>query len=394
MSYTGRNPTFIKMNLTPLSADPPNPVEGDLQFSDGTARTKGLWQYKDGAWAQTVDVSIFELFLSSNFTFTTFFADQYAQCDATSASFSVTLPNATLNSGRKVEIKKIDSTTNTITVNTGFGQSIDGLSTYLLQNQYDAVSILSNGTNWVILNKINKVNSVQVQTFSSSGSFNVPIGKTTLQVNVSGGGGGGGAGAISAGAGGGGGGGAGIVPLFTNLNVISGETLTITIGVGGTGGSGISGSPGTGNSGATGGNTTISGSSSGLLLTIPGAGGGTGGTAGSGGGTGGGGGLGSPYGGIYTTGGNGGTNVISAVSGSANIYQATAGTGGTATAHGAGGGGGAGFGVGGNGGNGSSGAGVTGGIGAGGGGGGANSSGGPTSGAGGNGGDGFVTIYY
>lgn len=36
--------------INPRSSDPANPVEGDLYFSDGTARPSGLWQYKSGAW--------------------------------------------------------------------------------------------------------------------------------------------------------------------------------------------------------------------------------------------------------------------------------------------------------------------------------------------------------
>jgi hypothetical protein len=40
------------INLDPQSTDPSSPAEGDLQFSDGTARAKGYWQYKDGAWAE------------------------------------------------------------------------------------------------------------------------------------------------------------------------------------------------------------------------------------------------------------------------------------------------------------------------------------------------------
>lgn len=34
----------------PLSADPSSPVQGQIQFADGTARAEGLWQYKGGAW--------------------------------------------------------------------------------------------------------------------------------------------------------------------------------------------------------------------------------------------------------------------------------------------------------------------------------------------------------
>ena len=40
------------IQLDPQSADPSSPAEGDLHYADGTARAKGLWQYKDGAWAE------------------------------------------------------------------------------------------------------------------------------------------------------------------------------------------------------------------------------------------------------------------------------------------------------------------------------------------------------
>ena len=39
------------ISVEPISADPANPREGQVQFSDGTVRTKGLWQYKDSDWA-------------------------------------------------------------------------------------------------------------------------------------------------------------------------------------------------------------------------------------------------------------------------------------------------------------------------------------------------------
>jgi hypothetical protein len=40
------------INLQPLSADPSSPIEGDVFMSDGTSRGKGLWIYKDAAWAK------------------------------------------------------------------------------------------------------------------------------------------------------------------------------------------------------------------------------------------------------------------------------------------------------------------------------------------------------
>lgn len=38
--------------MTPRNTDPSNPTDGDLQFSDGTHRDEGLWQYFDGDWQQ------------------------------------------------------------------------------------------------------------------------------------------------------------------------------------------------------------------------------------------------------------------------------------------------------------------------------------------------------
>lgn len=47
---------FLKIyngiTLTPRNNDPPSPVEGDLQFSDGTVRDKGTWEFKNGDWTQ------------------------------------------------------------------------------------------------------------------------------------------------------------------------------------------------------------------------------------------------------------------------------------------------------------------------------------------------------
>lgn len=40
------------INLEPLSADPSNAKAGDIQFSDGTARAKGLHVFKDSAWSE------------------------------------------------------------------------------------------------------------------------------------------------------------------------------------------------------------------------------------------------------------------------------------------------------------------------------------------------------
>lgn len=52
MSAIGKSPSLDRVRFTPLSADPVNPAEGDLQYADGTVRPEGFWVYKDGSWAQ------------------------------------------------------------------------------------------------------------------------------------------------------------------------------------------------------------------------------------------------------------------------------------------------------------------------------------------------------
>ena len=122
-----------------------------------------------------------------------------------------------------------------------------------------------------------------VQRFTASGSFTVPLGVTTVYVSgVAGGGGGGGGGGVSgvssgtASAGGGGGGNNGQYTLRQAVTVAGGQVLTVTIGAaGGAGSAGAAG--GIGGTGGTGGNTTVTGSSPTVNVSL------TGGTGGSGG---------------------------------------------------------------------------------------------------------------
>ena len=99
----------------------------------------------------------------------------------------------------------------------------------------------------------------QTQTFTSSGTFTVPAGVTTVQVEAWGGGGAGGG--VASGifpptrAGGGGGGGA--YAKNSSVTVIPGSTITVTVGAGGAGVGGADGN--NGGSSSFGGLVTVSG---------------------------------------------------------------------------------------------------------------------------------------
>jgi len=71
--------------------------------------------------------------------------------DATSAAFAVNLPLASTQTGKVLNIKKIDSSVNAVTVTRAGSDTIDGATTVALSSQYQSTTIQSNGTNWFII---------------------------------------------------------------------------------------------------------------------------------------------------------------------------------------------------------------------------------------------------
>lgn len=69
--------------------------------------------------------------------------------DATGGAVTITLYAAANNTGKIVTVKKIDSGSNAVTVDGNAAETIDGAATVSLADQYDSVSLVSDGTNWV-----------------------------------------------------------------------------------------------------------------------------------------------------------------------------------------------------------------------------------------------------
>ncbi|MEH1789664.1 MAG: hypothetical protein V7L23_29940 [Nostoc sp.] len=81
---------------------------------------------------------------TANYTLTS--ADEYIE--ATTAAITITLPDAVANSKSLFNIK--NSSSGTVTIATTSSQTIDGAGTFPLPIQYQAISVISNGTNWSI----------------------------------------------------------------------------------------------------------------------------------------------------------------------------------------------------------------------------------------------------
>lgn len=84
-------------------------------------------------------------------TYTLVPTDSVILADATSGSFTLTLPTAVGAAGQQFTIKKIDTGTNTVTVATTSSQTIDGPTTRVLRTPNLLITVASDGTNWQIL---------------------------------------------------------------------------------------------------------------------------------------------------------------------------------------------------------------------------------------------------
>ena len=78
-------------------------------------------------------------------------ADNVIDCDATSGAITITLPTAVGNTGKIYTIKKNDSSTNTVTVDANAAETIDGTLTKIITTQYTSMTIISDGSNWLII---------------------------------------------------------------------------------------------------------------------------------------------------------------------------------------------------------------------------------------------------
>ena len=68
-----------------------------------------------------------------------------------SGTITLTLPTAVGNKGRSFLIKNIG--VGTITMATVAAQTIEGVSTYLLVNQFQYVQVVSDGANWLVIGR-------------------------------------------------------------------------------------------------------------------------------------------------------------------------------------------------------------------------------------------------
>ena len=71
--------------------------------------------------------------------------------DATAGATTVNLPAAASSANRIINIKKIDASANTVTVDGNGAETIDGGATAVLTVQWECITIMCDGAQWLIL---------------------------------------------------------------------------------------------------------------------------------------------------------------------------------------------------------------------------------------------------
>lgn len=130
-------------------------VSGQTVIGDGagdvgttSADVSALLAAADAAAARSALGVSYAVTASKTTTYTAVPGD-VIPCDATGGAFTVNLPAA---SGvvQSISIKKTDASINAVTIDGNGAETIDGAATRLLSTQYEAVTLWSNGTNWLV----------------------------------------------------------------------------------------------------------------------------------------------------------------------------------------------------------------------------------------------------
>lgn len=190
-------------------------TSGGIKFPDGTVQTTAGG---GGGGSATLTLE------NKTATYNVLAADN-GKVFTASNGITYNLPSAvTAGSGFNIYFKRTG--TNNITIDADGSELIDGQPVQILGSQYASAHIVSDGSNWIIINKAGTVSSCVAPdaTFSYTGSDQsivVPSGCSKMEVKAWGAGGGGGYNSKPGGAGG-----------FTHAQVpvTGGDTLIVVVG--------------------------------------------------------------------------------------------------------------------------------------------------------------------
>jgi len=123
--------------------------------SDGVLRTDSSITYTDGGDFVTLSVAVPAGFTvvpvsSTPYNVTATTGHSIYLVDATGGAITINLPTAVSNTAR-IDIKKIDSSVNAVTIDGDGGETIDGELTAVASLQYENITHISDNTNWMVI---------------------------------------------------------------------------------------------------------------------------------------------------------------------------------------------------------------------------------------------------
>lgn len=77
--------------------------------------------------------------------------DRVILVDASGGDATINLPTAVGISGKEYVVKKTDASAYTVTVAPDGAETIDGEATLVIGTQYDSYTLVSDGSNWMII---------------------------------------------------------------------------------------------------------------------------------------------------------------------------------------------------------------------------------------------------
>ncbi len=122
-------------------------LDEDNMVSDSAtqlATQQSIKAYVDSQTGATLSVA------NKTGAYTATTSDDVITCDSSGGTFTITLYAASTNSGRKLVIKKTDSSYNIVTIDGNASETVDGATTTTLATQYESVTLICDGSNWVI----------------------------------------------------------------------------------------------------------------------------------------------------------------------------------------------------------------------------------------------------
>lgn len=133
------------------------PTAGGVAYGTGSAYAftaagiNGQFLQSTGSGVQWATASTLLSVVSKTANYTATTSDDVILCSASGGAFTITLYAASGNSGRRLTIKKTDSSNNAITIDGNASETIDGTTTKTIASQYTSLTILCDGSNWHII---------------------------------------------------------------------------------------------------------------------------------------------------------------------------------------------------------------------------------------------------